>query len=266
MLGLLTRPSVKFIALFRLFTADVFAYQAASLIWVVADVVDAFVLPLVWSTIGGVGGMDVPTTIAYYISAMVASQFVTSHLLWDMSWDVREGALTSYLVRPFPHFWANVARNLAWRVGKVVMFAPLAGLMLLAYGVPWGVKFNFGWSFWTALVLGHVLSFLMAYCLATVALWTTEFVSVFNLYYLPETLLSGRVLPLGAFPDWLARLTEATPFRYTVGFPVDVLLGQVGDDALMKGFAGQLFWCLAFALLGPWLFRRGLRRYTGVGM
>ena len=47
MLGYLIRPSVKFFALFRLFTADVFAYQAASLIWVVADVVDAFVLPLV---------------------------------------------------------------------------------------------------------------------------------------------------------------------------------------------------------------------------
>jgi len=55
------------------------------------------------------------------------------------------------------------------------------------------------------------------------------------------------------------------PFRYMVGFPVEVLTGQLDRADLLAGFALQGFWTAVAILLYRVMWRSGLRRYTAVG-
>ena len=55
------------------------------------------------------------------------------------------------------------------------------------------------------------------------------------------------------------------PFRYMVGFPVEVLMGQLTAGELVVGFAMQLGWLLVAVGLYQFVWRRGLRRYSAVG-
>lgn len=242
-----------------------FAYKGVAFIWVLGDLQLTLIMPVVWRAVGGVGGYDPDQVTAYYILTMTVSQFVTSHLLWDIGFDIREGVFSSLLLRPINHLWASVSRNLAWRVGKVALFLPLLAALMPLYGVPNLGAARFDVAFFAAVFLGQTLAFLAAYCMAMVALWTTEFVSLYEMYYLPELLLSGRVVPLAALPEWARHLANLTHFRYTVSFPAELALGHLSNQAQQFGFLMQCGWTLFFLFLARFLFSRGVRQYSGFG-
>jgi ABC-2 type transport system permease protein len=50
-----------------------------------------------------------------------------------------------------------------------------------------------------------------------------------------------------------------------VGFPVEVLVGQLAAGELVVGFAMQLGWLLVAVGLYQFVWRSGLRRYSAVG-
>ncbi|MBS1721502.1 MAG: ABC-2 family transporter protein [Armatimonadetes bacterium] len=260
------RYSRHCLALFKLYVADVFAYKSAALIWILGDLQVTLIMPIVWRAAGGVAGLALDHIATYYVIVMTISQFATSHIMWDIAWDIREGSVVVQLVRPISFFTVCLVRNFAWRVGKLVLFLPFLGLLLPLYGLPNLTDLHPTWQFWTSLLLGTGLSFLAAYALALLALWTTETVSIFQVYYFPELLLSGRVLPLSALPKWAQTASDFLPFKYTVGFPARVLMGTAGQSEFLWGVVAQTAWGVAFFALGRLMLKRGLRQYAGFGL
>ena len=57
-----------------------------------------------------------------------------------------------------------------------------------------------------------------------------------------ELLLSGRLVPLSLMPDWAQTLADLMPFKWTFGFPIEALIGQLSDlrAARRAGGAGDL--------------------------
>lgn len=262
--------SRKFIAFFYVYVQEMLAYRAGSIIWILADVQMAMIMPAVWLSAygsnGTIFGMEPNVMVTYYLVTLVLSQFIVCHLLWDIAWDIREGAVTMQLLRPYSIFWMNGARNLAWRIMKVVLFAPFLLVFLAVYGSHLGgVTLHLGWPFLVAVVLAHILSFLIANTVAQITYWTTEFQSVFSLYYIPENVLSGRLVPLDSLPGWIKTAGNFLPFRYTVSFPANIAIGRFAQADFWPSIAMQVGWILVFALAGRKLFCMGTRQYTGFG-
>ncbi len=66
-------------------------------------------------------------------------------------------------------------------------------------------------------------------------------------------------------PGALQAVSKALPFRYMIGFPVEVLTRRLSGPELLLGFGMQLGW-LALALLAARLaWTRGLKHYSAVG-
>jgi ABC-2 type transport system permease protein len=258
----------KLYALAVIYLRECFAYPAASFIWVLADAQIAIILPAVWMAAGGViGGFDRSELVTYYLASMTLSQFITCHLMWDMAEDIREGPFSTLLIRPISHFALNSARNLAWRVSKLLLFIPVAIAVYFVYlRATQPAPLSFSVPFFASVLLAHTLSYVSAYCVALVALWTTESQAFVRIYYIPEYFLSGRLVPLGTLPLWAAGLAGVLHFRYTNSFPVEILLGRLSASQIGTGFLAQIAWIVFFYFLGRILFRRGVRRYTGVGM
>jgi len=59
---------------------------------------------------------------------------------------------------------------------------------------------------------------------------------------------------------------ELLPFRFYFDFPARVLLGGMGVGEWALGMGVALAWCLVFAAVGNFVWRRGLHQYSGVGM
>jgi ABC-2 type transport system permease protein len=55
------------------------------------------------------------------------------------------------------------------------------------------------------------------------------------------------------------------PFRYTMSFPVELLMGRLRLREILLGIAIQWIWVTALYALNRWVWHRGLRRYSAVG-
>jgi ABC-2 type transport system permease protein len=116
-----------------------------------------------------------------------------------------------------------------------------------------------------ALALAWALRFLWGYAMALLAFWFTRADSLVALQDAFTFLLAGQIAPVALLPDAMQTLAIWLPFRYMMGFPVEILMGQLSTSEIAFGFAVQLFWvCVALGLsLFTW--QQGLRRYTAVG-
>ncbi len=260
----------KLSAVFWIYLKECFAYPAASFMWVLIETSSALILPAVWIAAVGpsgmVAGMNQAQIVAYYVVTATLSQFIVCHIMWDIAWDIREGFFTSFMLRPMSFFWMSAARNLSWRITKIALFVPLLWVMLIGYRGTVFPGLNLGSTFWLSVALAHTLSFAIAYCLAMIPFWTTEFHNIIRLYYVPELFLSGRLLPLESMPVWLQNVTHWLPFPYTIAFPAELALGRLPAIQVQQGLIMQTFYIVFFVLLGNVLFERGIKHYTGVGM
>ena len=76
-----------------------------------------------------------------------------------------------------------------------------------------------------------------------VTFWTTRVGAVFESLHRAELLLSGRLVPLSLMPDWAQQLADVLPFKWTFGFPIEALVGDLSarrSSARRLGDAGAL--------------------------
>ncbi|HEV7655119.1 MAG TPA: ABC-2 family transporter protein, partial [Mycobacteriales bacterium] len=98
-----------------------------------------------------------------------------------------------------------------------------------------------------------------------ITFWTTRVSAIYDTYFTAELLLSGRLVPLALLPAWAAGLADVLPFKYTFGYPIEVLAGSLSTRELFVGLAFQAAWIAIGALLVAVVWRVGVRRFGSVG-
>jgi ABC-2 type transport system permease protein len=260
----------KWYAVFGIWFQDGLAYRAAGLIWITTDIVTAVTMPLVWAAAartGPIAGFTTSDFVLYYLCMLLLGSFVTSHIMWDLATEIKEGQFSTALVRPISFYQFTFFRNLSWRIIRTILFAPIFVILLFAYRAFLGdATIIVGWQFWVSLVLGHLVSFTFVMMMAMIALFVQEAYSIFELYYIPMLFLSGQLFPILVLPDWARQLAMFFPFYFTTGAPTEILIGRVAGEAANQVIMIQVVWVVVCYGMSKLLWRHGLRYYTGVGM
>jgi ABC-2 type transport system permease protein len=116
-----------------------------------------------------------------------------------------------------------------------------------------------------AMLLAVGVRFLLAYCLSLVAFWTRQSGALLSVNDTLFYLLAGQVAPVALFPGALNRLASVLPYRYMLSFPVEVLMGSLSGQELVRGFAMQGIWLALFTGICLYINKQGVRRYSAVG-
>lgn len=262
----------KWWAVFSIYFQDGLAYRASGLIWIMTDLTTAVTMPLVWATASkatgaSIGGFSTSDFVLYYLCMLLLGSFITSHMMWEIATEIKEGQFTVALVRPIDYFQFTFIRNLAWRIIRTSLFAPMFVLLLWAYkGLLGEAHVNLSWVFWASFLLGHLVSFTFVYMMAMLALFVQEVFSIFELYYVPMLFLSGQLFPIALLPDWARTVAKLFPFYFTTGAPTEILVGRLQGEAATGALLWQVGWVVFATVAAKVLWRRGLRAYTGVGM
>jgi ABC-2 type transport system permease protein len=103
------------------------------------------------------------------------------------------------------------------------------------------------------------------WALGLATFWTTRVSALFELYFVVELLLSGRLVPLQLMPGWVQALAGVLPFKYTFGYPIEALVGNLSTGQLLGGLAMQAVWIVAGFGLVQLVWGRAVRRFTSVG-
>lgn len=255
---------------FKTTFASMLQYRAALAIWMIAHVLGPLVLLVVWSTVSASGGGSVGTYTtsefaAYFILLMLINHVSYTWIMYEYEYRVREGYLSFALLKPVHPIHSDIADNLSSKLitfpfmlliaaGLALMFHPLLSppLWAVAAMVP-------------ALVLAFLVRFLLEWTLAQAAFWTTRVSAINQTYFVMVLFLSGQIAPLTLFPPALQTLAAILPFRWMIGFPVELLLGRLTPLECLTGLGAQAAWVAIGFMLSRIVWRAGVRVYSAVG-
>ena len=172
--------------------------------------------------------------------------------------------MNTLLLRPIAPIIDTVAAEIAGKVVFLSFAMPVTGLLLLVLSPD--VRLSGDSLLFVITLLGAwALRFLWGYSLALTAFWSTRSDALVLMQDALVFVFAGQIAPTGLLPDGLRTAAEWLPFRYMLGFPIEVLLGRVHEDALTRGMILLLVWLTAAGGLAYSLWRLGVRRNAAVG-
>jgi ABC-2 type transport system permease protein len=223
---------------------------------------------LVWSTAAGgktLGGLNRGEFVAYYLVLILVNQITYSQTNWTVGDLIRYGDMNRLLLRPLSPLYNALSTEIAGKVVYLIFDVPIVAGLALILRPELHLTLEQALAFIPALWLAWLLRFFWGYGLAILAFWATRADALLAVQDALIFLLAGSVAPLALLPPALQSLAIVLPFRYMVGFPVEVLTGQVSGAGLLTGFVFQGAWLLLALGLYAGLWRAGLRRYSAVG-
>jgi ABC-2 type transport system permease protein len=255
-------------AVFRTYLQESIAYRAQAFIWAFTDIVGGAMMLLVFLSTGkGVAGFSPREIVVYYLSLMAVEGFVTCHMQWEIGTEVKDGAFSTFLIRPFSWYWTTVLRNLSWRFMRLSLFLPVLCVFVVSYwSLLQGTSVNLGWEFWLSMFLGHFVSVNITIAMAMIAFFVEDASAIFESYYMPMLFLSGQIFPVSMLPGWAQTLSKFLPFYYTTALPAEIATGKVAGASAWGGLAVQVVWVGVAYLVYRAVWPSALRRYSGTGM
>ncbi len=260
----------RLVAFLRFQMALQMEYRAVMLIWLISG----FALPMinmaVWTSVSGTGsvaGYSSSDFISYFLAVMAIDYIVAEWTVYHWEWMVRRGDLSAKLLRPIDPLWDLAMENLGYKLAQGLVTVPVwVVLWFLLGGSPYQLSLLTGMGVLIAAILAAILNFLIGYTFSLSAFWIVRVSAVYEiLAWGVGYFVSGRMAPLSALPDWVGSLSFWLPFRYTMAFPVDALMGRLDENQWLIGFVAQVLWIVLFVCLRRVLWHLGLRKYTAVG-
>ena len=108
-------------------------------------------------------------------------------------------------------------------------------------------------------LLAITVSFLGDAIVNLASFWLVETRGLTVVYMAVMNLLSGFLLPIAWFPDWLAAIARATPFPAMVQTPIDALSGRIPATEALGLLGVQIAWALVLTAVAALMLRAGVR-------
>lgn len=255
----------KAIILLSTYYAHMLEYRAEIFLWALSGSLP-IILMGVWikASQSGNFGLSSVDFARYFFSVFLVRQFTTIWVIWEFEREVIEGKLSFHLLQPIDPVWHHVARHLAEKLTRIPFMILFCGLFFLLYPDSfWLPSFKNIFLCSLAIAMAFTLRFIIQYTFAIFAFWTERASAIQQFWYLFYIFLSGMIAPLEVFPPAVRQIVDWTPFPYLMYFPAALLVGLPTN--FVRSCMIILGWGVIFFLANRWLWRKGLKQYSGMG-
>ena len=260
----------KVAAVARATVASQFAYLGETLVRTIFMALVLYTFTQLWSATDRF--QDVRRLTGFSIAQLVWYLAFTESILLSLPGfrasqvdrDVKTGDIAYRLAKPIPYPWFQLGADLGERAVRfAVNLAVGCAVALLVVGpihlAPVSVA--------AALVLTFIVflaDWTWAFAISTLSFWIEDTYGLHLLYRRLLMLLGGMLLPLEAYPDWLAAICRKLPFAYMVYHPSRLFVSTRPDE-----WAHDLAMVFLIGIAGlvPMLalYRAGLRQVSAQG-
>jgi ABC-2 type transport system permease protein len=266
--GALARSGRIVLAHGRVAFAAAVAYRSQFLVWILATNTPLVMLAL-WSSVASeapFGQFGQRAFVAYFLVTLIVRLLTGSWVVWEMNMEIKDGSLSQRLLRPVHPFVVYAVDNIAAVPLRGLVSIPIA--LVVAFTVArseltgdpflWGVAV-------VAVVGAWLISFAAMLAIGALGLFWESSIALWDLWFALYFVFSGYLFPLALFPRRVAAWVHASPFPYTLAFPVETMLGMTTHADALRSLATQWGYGIGFLVLSLVLWRRGLVRYAAYG-
>ena len=173
---------------------------------------------------------------------------------------ITSGSIAYELCRPCDLYSMWFIKNMAIRLSRVVLRCVPILLVAALLPDPFGLRLPVSWSAALLFPLSMALGFLVMVAFTMLvyisAFYTISANGVRILVTSVLEFLTGGVLPIPFFPDWLRPVMYALPFGSMQNTPYLIYVGHFSRADALKSMCLQVFWLIVLVLIGKgWMNR-----------
>jgi ABC-2 type transport system permease protein len=255
----------RYLALFRARANALLQYRAAAIAGLFTQLFWGLIYTMVLSAFYREGSQYVSISLETAITFVWINQAFWLLVPWNVDKQVEaqisSGQIAYELIRPLDLYWLWLWRCLAIRTIPTIMRSlpifVIAGLFL-------GLQAPVSWQALCCFIGSVCFSTFLSASITTLVLislfWTLSGEGILRLLPPIAVFLSGLVVPLPLFPDWLQPFMLVQPFRAIVDIPCRLYIGIIDAGAFGYYAAIQIGWTLFFITLGKMLMHRAMKK------
>jgi ABC-2 type transport system permease protein len=245
-------------------------YRVEFVMFMVSTIIGPAISLMIWRAAlanGAALPVDAEYLTTYFVLLGVVSMLTSSWSSGFLAEEIRLGRISRWIVRPGSTHLNSIANNLGEKLIKAVPLAPMIAVLW------WFFRDNVvlpddpvTWLlFAVSVVAAAVMVFALDIIVGALAFWVDDITGIDRARGLLSVIFRGQLVPLALMPVWAQGFVDGQPFRFTLSFSLELLLGHLSRTELAAGMALQLLYPALTVLGAIWLWRRGLRAYAAVG-
>ena len=220
----------------------------------------AFFWKALFKNAESMGGVSVDTMLTYTVISSMISVVLITNVEWRITESVQTGAIAIDLMRPVNIFGVFFAENLGsvtalffqnllpiFIIGSLFtkLPAPRSALELMLFLI--------------SLVLAFFINWYLSVIFGMFSFKVIEMSALIQVKKHLVRLLSGSMIPLWFFPNWLRGVLEILPFPYIYQLPLSIYVGQYTSESLVRGLIIQILWVMALFLIETRLEKQAIK-------
>jgi ABC-2 type transport system permease protein len=240
-------------------------YRAELMLWLLSGSLP-IILMGAWMQAATTGKFSLTSLqmVQYFFTVAVTRQFTVVWVIWDFEREIVEGKLSLKLLQPLDPGWHHFTNHIGERFARLPFILLFVVVFFLFYpSAFWIPSFSQFLTYAVVVASAFTLQFVLQYTLAMFAFWTEKASSLQELSFLMYLFLSGVVAPIAVFPESAQKFVQWLPYPYLVDLPANVLTGLPTD--VPHGLLMIYGWIAVLTVMNRWLWRKGLRQYSGMG-
>ena len=206
-------------------------------------------------------GVTADKMLIYTVMSSALSVMFTTGVERRIQQSVEKGSIATDMMKPVNPFGVFLAED----VGSLIalIFQNLLPIIIIgsllvkppvissAAAIP---------AFGASLALSMGINWLFA---AIFGMWAFTAISMDALFQVKKhliRLLSGSIIPIWFFPDWLADILNLLPFVYIYQLPLDIYIGSASGQDISRRMIIQLVWFILLAGIFLLLSKKSLKK------
>lgn len=177
--------------------------------------------------------------------------------------EVSSGTVNSLIVRPMSFFEYYLSQFLGYKI--LIMATSFFIPAIFCYFMELPVLYERLPAALLLILLYLVFALLMSFIISTFAFHLNRVWSLTIAKNLGLWVFTGELFPLDILPDRIKNILIHLPFANAVYIPVGYLTGRLNEPLLLRGFLSTFMGILVLGILGSYLWRQGLKTYSGTG-
>lgn len=111
-----------------------------------------------------------------------------------------------------------------------------------------------------------VLRIFLSMILGMIAFWTDRIAGIDYSFNVVSRFLSGSYFTLSLLPPAVLIMCKFLPFAYTFYYPTQLYLGKISFSEGLAALGIEILWIIGLYVIIKIIWRRGIKKYEGVGI
>jgi ABC-2 type transport system permease protein len=240
-------------------------YRAANLSGLATNLMFGFfraaVLIALYKGQSSVNGLSIQGAITYAGLAQAVIGYLSFFHWYELMYTVYDGQVGSDLLKPVNFFlyWLGIDTGRA--LGAfLIRSLPLFLVFSLFFNTVIPTSFLQWVAFIISLLFALLISFSWRFLVNLASFWTPNALGIGRFAFGLSWTFSGFFMPLALFPDWIANFSRLTPFGASIYIPIEIYLGIVQGETLVRNLLIQMFWIVTLIILDQIIMSLGIRK------